>query len=126
MRRPSNQIPPESAFMTPVTRLNSVVFPEPLGPISAVIVPSRTWRSAPSTARTPPNAFDTFLTSSSTGASRSGSSALGGRVRATPPALAGRQRAGRREQDDEDAHPPEEEHPRLAAPAVHGRGLARE
>ena len=39
---PSNQISPASGRIVPVMRLNSVVLPEPFGPISAVIVPSRT------------------------------------------------------------------------------------
>src|SRR6185437_4221824 len=40
--------------VTPVTRLNSVVLPAPLGPISAVRLPSATSKDAPATARTPP------------------------------------------------------------------------
>ena len=41
IRLPSKVISPASAGMLPVTRLNSVVLPEPFGPMSAVIVPLR-------------------------------------------------------------------------------------
>ena len=64
MRVPSSQTSPASAFIAPVTRLNSVVLPDPLGPISAVMLPAATVRSAPSTAVMPPNALAAPLTSS--------------------------------------------------------------
>ena len=45
-------------------RLNTVVLPEPFGPISAVIVPARTPNEQSSTACTPPKPFDRPSTSS--------------------------------------------------------------
>ncbi len=56
-RCPRNSIVPASAGRTPETRLTSVVFPDPLGPINPWIVPRSTTRSRPSTARTPPNSL---------------------------------------------------------------------
>src|ERR671931_9217 len=50
----------------PVTTLKKVVFPAPLGPIRAVIDPSRTSSVAPLTARTPPKRLTTASVSSST------------------------------------------------------------
>ena len=41
----------------PVMMLNTVVFPDPFGPIRPVIVPSPTENVVPLTARTPPNRF---------------------------------------------------------------------
>ncbi len=63
MRSPSNQISPRSSGIVPSIRLKSVVFPEPFGPISAVIVPRSTDRFTPSTALTPPKRFSALLTS---------------------------------------------------------------
>ena len=54
MARPSKRIAPRSGWTKPVTRSNSVVFPAPLGPISAVIEPRLTVKLAPATARSPP------------------------------------------------------------------------
>src|SRR3954466_6828948 len=54
IRRPSNVTAPASARIMPPTRLNTVVLPEPLGPISAVIEPRGTSNEQPSTARRPP------------------------------------------------------------------------
>jgi len=65
IRLPANVISPASAVMLPVIRLNSVVLPEPFGPINAVIEPSATVRSAPSTAVRPPKRLVTPRTSSS-------------------------------------------------------------
>jgi len=52
---PSNTISPASGVMTPEMRLKTVVLPEPLGPMSAVMEPSGTVKVAPSTARFAPN-----------------------------------------------------------------------
>lgn len=65
--RPSKTNWPESAGRWPVTRLNTVVFPDPLGPISPVIVERRTAKEQPSTAVTPPNRLVRARTSSSGG-----------------------------------------------------------
>ena len=82
MRLPSKRTRPPSARIIPVIRLNAVVLPEPFGPISAVIVPSCTWKVRSSTARRPPKLF----------ASPSTSSSMRGSV-----GTASRGRAGRRE-----------------------------
>ncbi len=62
--RPSNLIVPESGVSNPLTRLTSVLFPAPLGPIRPVRDPSATVIEAPSTARSPPKYLLTLDTSS--------------------------------------------------------------
>ena len=57
IRRPSNQTSPEFGVMVPSIRLNAVVLPDPLGPISAVIEPCGTVNEQPLTALTPPKCF---------------------------------------------------------------------
>src|SRR5512139_3448561 len=52
---PLYRIRPESGARCPVIRGNSVVFPAPLGPMTATISPRATSRFAPFTARNPPN-----------------------------------------------------------------------
>src|SRR3954451_4474694 len=64
-RRPSNHTSPALGRIMPSMRLNAVVLPEPLGPMSAVIDPSGTVNEQPSTARTPPKRFSSPFTSSS-------------------------------------------------------------
>src|SRR5215475_3789571 len=54
---PSNRQLPPSGFSNPVSRLNSVVLPAPLGPMSAVIAPRWTSSLPISTARSPPKAL---------------------------------------------------------------------
>jgi hypothetical protein len=54
---PSNRIVPLSRATSPVIRLNSVVLPEPFGPITLTSSPAVTVRSIPSAAATPPNRF---------------------------------------------------------------------
>src|SRR5512134_3448202 len=51
---PLNRMRPESGGRCPVMRWNSVVFPAPLGPMTATISPRSTSRFARSTARKPP------------------------------------------------------------------------
>src|ERR1700692_2093602 len=51
--------------VSPASQLKKVDLPAPFGPISPMISCSSTARSAPDTARKLPNAFDTFLASSS-------------------------------------------------------------
>ena len=65
--RPCRRTPPmpASARRYPVTRLNSVVFPDPFGPMSAVIDPRGTSNEQPSTAVTPPKRLVRPRTSSS-------------------------------------------------------------
>src|SRR5512139_1102511 len=53
--RPLKRMRPESGERCPVMRWNSVVFPAPLGPMTATISPASTARFAPLTARKPPN-----------------------------------------------------------------------
>src|SRR4029453_5246202 len=53
MSSPSKTTRPASGGISPETQLKSVVFPAPLGPIRPVMVPARTWRSAPARAWTP-------------------------------------------------------------------------
>src|SRR5512139_2992705 len=55
MSLPLYRIRPESGTRCPVIRWNSVVFPAPLGPMTATISPRATSRFAPFTARNPPN-----------------------------------------------------------------------
>src|SRR5690625_2276838 len=45
--------------------LKTVVFPAPLGPMMLTISPRSTWKSTPSTARSPPNSIVRFSTSRS-------------------------------------------------------------
>src|SRR5271155_4020273 len=58
MSRPSNVIVPSLGAISPASRLKSVVFPAPFGPMIACSVPLRTSRSTPSTATMPPNRFE--------------------------------------------------------------------
>src|SRR5215471_19050316 len=59
MDRPSNDQLPESAQSNPVSRLNSVVLPAPLGPMSAVIAPRWTSSLLTRTACSPPKVLVT-------------------------------------------------------------------
>src|SRR5215470_17258121 len=52
--RPNSVMRPELTGSAPAMRLNSVVLPAPLGPMSARRSPGRTARATPSTARRPP------------------------------------------------------------------------
>ena len=56
---------PASGANTPAIRLNSVVLPAPLGPITAKIAPSGTAKLTSATARNPLKFFETSATSSS-------------------------------------------------------------
>ena len=51
------RIEPEVGTSAPDTQLNSVVLPEPFGPISPRISPSRTSNDTPLSAMKPPNCF---------------------------------------------------------------------
>src|SRR4029077_1663297 len=59
---------PVVGAVSPARQLKKVDLPAPFGPISPMISPSSTARSAPDTARKLPNALDTFFASSSIGA----------------------------------------------------------
>ena len=59
----SNIIFPCVGFTKPVTIENSVVFPDPLGPIRLTISPFSTSKDTSFTAISPPNAFVRHLTS---------------------------------------------------------------
>src|SRR5579883_2905018 len=65
---PANEIVPVVGMVSPARQLKNVDLPAPFGPISPMISPSSTDKSAPATARKSPNAFETFLASSSMGA----------------------------------------------------------
>src|SRR5438093_4416554 len=54
MIRPWNRISPDEGGRLPLMRLISVVFPEPLGPITPSTSPRARWKSTSSSARTPP------------------------------------------------------------------------
>src|ERR1019366_8344900 len=53
-----NRTVPESGWMKPEIRLNSVVLPAPFGPITARISPGETSKLTSSTAARPPNRLD--------------------------------------------------------------------
>src|ERR1700730_16353789 len=55
---------PPSRGKKPVTRLKTVVFPEPFGPINPVMLPVGTESEHESTATTPPKRLERFWTSS--------------------------------------------------------------
>src|SRR5881396_1272136 len=61
--RSQRRIAPASGLKAPVIRLKSVVFPEPLGPMTPISSPSSTAKLTSLTARTPPNALETRSTS---------------------------------------------------------------
>src|SRR5437667_552336 len=63
-RRSRNRISPSSGARNPESRLKTVVFPAPLGPMRPTISPSATVRSSPSTARRPPKRLESPRTSS--------------------------------------------------------------
>src|SRR5579864_5708297 len=62
---PLKTMRPVVGDVSPARQLKKVDLPAPFGPIRPMISPSSTARSAPATARKSPNAFDTFLASSS-------------------------------------------------------------
>src|SRR3984957_12295825 len=66
---PSKTMRPVVGWVSPARQLKNVDLPAPLGPISPMISPCSTVRSAPATARKPPNSLETLVASSSTGAS---------------------------------------------------------
>ncbi len=63
--RPLTRTLPRSGTSWPRMQLNSVDLPEPLGPITPRISPSRTSKETPRRACTPPNDFSMSRTSSS-------------------------------------------------------------
>src|SRR4029077_5390547 len=62
---PSNTMRPVVGGMSPAIQLKKVDLPAPFGPIRPMISPSATMRSAPRTAKKPPNAFEIFSALSS-------------------------------------------------------------
>src|SRR3989442_2741178 len=73
--RSKRRMAPDVTGSSPEMRLKSVVLPAPLGPMSARRSPGRTASATPSTARSPPNAFETassLRASSPTGSLRAG------------------------------------------------------
>src|SRR6266508_6243008 len=71
MLRPSTSISPEVGRRNPVIRLNTVVLPAPLGPMSPRISPASTVKEKRSTARSPPKSRVRSLTVRSAMAPRS-------------------------------------------------------
>src|SRR4029079_17911333 len=88
MSWPSKRSRPAVGASTPVTRLNSVVLPAPLGPITAWMAPGSTTRSTSATAVNPSNDFVSLSTCSTrgppSGAGRPGNQA-GARAADQPP-----------------------------------------
>ena len=62
MSRPNSSTRPDVACIVPAMQLNSVVLPAPFGPISARRSPLATASEASSTARRPPNTFESRST----------------------------------------------------------------
>src|SRR5689334_6526141 len=62
---PSKTIRPPLGMVSPARQLKKVDLPAPFGPISPMISPSLTARSARATARNSPNFFDTLVASRS-------------------------------------------------------------
>src|ERR1700746_2091991 len=62
---PSKMIRPPLGMVSPARQLKNVDLPAPFGPISPMISPALTARSAPATARNSPNFFDTLVASKS-------------------------------------------------------------
>src|SRR6201997_4719326 len=60
---PSKTIRPPLGMVSPARQLKNVDLPAPFGPISPMISPALTARSAPATARNSPNFFDTLVAS---------------------------------------------------------------
>ena len=58
-----NKTLPADDFKFPAIKLNKVVFPDPLGPMIPVIVPSLTFKEQSETAASPPKYFDKLLIS---------------------------------------------------------------
>src|SRR5271169_1320328 len=66
MSCPAKTIVPVVGMVSPARQLKNVDLPAPFGPISPIMSPSSTARSAPRTARNSPNALETLVASSST------------------------------------------------------------
>src|SRR5439155_25445798 len=64
MSSPAKRMVPASGRRVPASWLMKVVFPGPLGPMSACVSPSATWKSMPSLARSAPKLLQRPLTSS--------------------------------------------------------------
>src|SRR6201987_2019638 len=62
---PSKTIRPPLGMVSPARQLKKVDLPAPFGPISPMMSPSLTARSAPATARNSPKFFDTLAASKS-------------------------------------------------------------
>src|ERR1700733_14627186 len=65
---PSKTMRPVVGWVSPARQLKKVDLPAPFGPISPMISPCSTVRSAPATARKPPNSLETLVASSNRGA----------------------------------------------------------
>src|SRR6185369_1230341 len=63
MSCPAKRMIPASGFTKPVMRLNTVVFPAPLGPMRKTTSPSSTWKLTSLVASSPPNRLLTFSNS---------------------------------------------------------------
>src|SRR5215468_6667000 len=58
---PSKTMQPPLGMVSPARQLKNVDLPAPLGPMSPMISPSLTVRSAPATARNSPKLFETLV-----------------------------------------------------------------
>src|SRR3990172_2170835 len=110
MSSPSKTMrPPGSGLYTPEIRLNSVLLPEPFGPMMPCTSPGITARSTSDTAVSPPNRLVRFLTSSSMGPGRAD------RLEPPPDAIVVDHTAdaSRHEHPRQHDHPAEDRHPVL-------------
>src|SRR5262245_54870829 len=103
MSRPSNTRRPALGASTPVTRLNSVVFPAPFGPITAWMAPASTESATSATAVKPPNDFVNPSTASTLRALRHARDRARTRAADQPPRPPDHHRD---EERAEEGHPP--------------------
>src|SRR6516165_11196902 len=116
---PSNSTRPVVGTVSPARQLKKVDLPAPLGPISPMISPSATARSAPRTARKLPNALETFCALRSMLTPRQK-----GRHALLPPFLHAAGLEPRQQHDDAAIRDVSEARTAAAEPGI-GRGLQR-
>src|SRR5690348_12840427 len=118
---PSNRMRPEVGLRNPEMMWTSVVFPEPLGPISPVIFPSSAVSETLFSAMSPPKWRETRSTSSSM--AFSGRMGFGLARQAVVP-LAFRHQPARQVQDDQNDQYADQHHPqRSDRGGIFGRDL---
>ncbi|GBD28783.1 hypothetical protein HRbin31_00804 [bacterium HR31] len=118
---PPNTTRPRSGSRTPVTRLNRVVLPAPLGPMTATTSPASTDRKAPRTAGKPlkERCRSSTRSSSATDVPRGRRPGGGGAVN-VPPLLQVAHDPLREEEDEEDQQHAQHEGPVLRVAARQG------